>query len=308
MPPPSIRKRRSSQGKRGRYYLLGLIVLVVAVGVGLYAYFVITAGTPDFVIAAPTALVIHAGSPTSSTVTINSLNQFSGTVQLTATGSSGLNVSISPDNVTGSGAAILTVIAAKAGNYTVTVIGTSGGLVHSITPSVATPVRATLQTSIGIIEVELYPNVASKTVANFVNLARSGLYNSMVWHRIVKGFVIQTGDPKTRNGTGDRTTWGSGGSSQTVPLEINDSFRNNFGYLGMARSADVNSGSSQFYINLNDNNSLDGKYTVFGKVVSGMDVAIALGNLPTTTQYSSEPQPADPSSAMLLGITISNTP
>jgi len=169
-------------------------------------------------------------------------------------------------------------------------------------------VRATLRTSKGNIEVELYPNVAPKTVANFVNLAKSGFYNSLVWHRIVKGFVIQTGDPKTTNGTGDRTAWGTGGSSQTVPLEINDFFHNNLGYLGMARPADVNSGSSQFYINLNDNNSLDGKYTVFGKVISGMDVAIALGNVPTTTQYSSEPQPTDPLSAMLLGITISIIP
>ena len=253
-------------------------------------------------------MVIHAGSPTSSTVTVNAINQFSGTVQFTVRGSTGLNVSISPNNVTGSGSATLTVIAAKTGNYSVTLIGTSGSLTHSITPSVATPVRATLKTSKGNIEVELYPNVAPKTVANFVNLAKSGFYNNTVWHRIVKGFVIQTGDPNTRNGGGDRTTWGSGGSSQTVPLEINDAFHNNLGYLGMARSTDVNSGSSQFYINLNDNNSLDGKYTVFGKVVSGLDVAIALGNVPTTTQYSSEPQPADPLSAMLLGVTISSTP
>ncbi|HZY94320.1 MAG TPA: peptidylprolyl isomerase [Candidatus Bathyarchaeia archaeon] len=169
-------------------------------------------------------------------------------------------------------------------------------------------VYAKINTSKGSIVVELYRNSAQKTVDNFVSLANQGFYNNLVWHRIKPGFVIQTGDPYTRNGLGDRTTWGQGGSPQTVPLEIDSSLHNNAGYLGMARSSDPKSGSSQFYINLANNNSLDGSYTVFGKVISGMDVAIALGNLPTTTQYSSEPQPAAPSSAMLLGITISNTP
>ena len=169
-------------------------------------------------------------------------------------------------------------------------------------------VYAKINTSKGMIVVELYRNSAPKTVDNFVSLANQGFYNNLVWHRIKQGFVIQSGDPNTRNGGGDRTTWGQGGSSQTVPLEIDSSLHNNVGYLGMARSSDPNSGSSQFYINLANNNSLDGSYTVFGKVISGMDVAYALGNLPTTTQYSSEPQPADPSSAMLLGVTISNTP
>lgn len=168
-------------------------------------------------------------------------------------------------------------------------------------------VYAKLNTSKGVIEVELYQNSAPKTVANIVSLAKSGFYNNLVWHRIKVGFVIQTGDPNTRNGGGDRTTWGQGGSSQTVPLEIDSSLHNNVGYLGMARSSDPNSGSSQFYINLANNNSLDGSYTVFGKVISGMDAAIALGNIPTTAQYQPD-QPSDPASAMLLGITISNTP
>ncbi len=168
-------------------------------------------------------------------------------------------------------------------------------------------VYAKLNTTKGVVEVELYQNSAPKTVANIVSLARSGFYNNLVWHRIKVGFVIQTGDPNTRNGGGNRTTWGQGGSPQTVPLEIDSSLHNNIGYLGMARSSDPNSGSSQFYINLANNNSLDGSYTVFGKVISGMDVAYALGNVPTTAQYQPD-QPSDPASAMLLGITISNTP
>ena len=168
-------------------------------------------------------------------------------------------------------------------------------------------VYAKINTSQGTIVVELYRNSAPKTVDNFVNLSNSGFYNNLVWHRLAKNpNVIQTGDPNTRNAGGDRTTWGQGGSSQTVPLEIDSSLHNNVGYLGMARSSDPNSGSSQFYINLANNNSLDGSYTVFGKIISGMNVAIALGNLPTSSQYPE--QPADPSSAMLLGVTISNTP
>jgi len=184
----------------------------------------------------------------------------------------------------------------------VTVTGTSGSLTHSLTPKVATPIYAKFSTTDGTIEVELYQVSTPKTVTNFVNLAKSGFYNNLVWHRIVQGFVIQTGDPNTVNGGGDRSTWGTGGSSQTVPLEIDSSLHNNIGYLGMARSSDVNSGSSQFYINLANNNSLDGKYTVFGKVISGMDVAFALGN----TSVNSQSQPINP--VFLNSVTISTSP
>ncbi len=161
---------------------------------------------------------------------------------------------------------------------------------------------AKLTTSQGQIEVELYQNATPRTVTNFVNLAKSGFYNNLVWHRIVKGFVIQTGDPNTRNGGGNNATWGQGGSSQTVPLEIDSSLHNNVGYLGMAHSSDPNSGSSQFYINLANNNSLDGQYTVFGKVISGMDAAYAIGNTPV----NSSSQPINP--VYLTSVTISSSP
>src|SRR5947209_12670817 len=80
---------------------------------------------------------------------------------------------------------------------------------------------AKICTSLGCIEVQLYPSAAPKTVANFVNLSQTGFYNNLVWHRIVKGFVIQTGDPNTKNGAGNRSLWGTGGSGKTVQLEIN---------------------------------------------------------------------------------------
>src|SRR2546428_13230978 len=116
---------------------------------------------------------------------------------------------------------------------------------------------AKINTSLGCIEVQLYPSAAPKTVANFVNLSRTGFYNNLVWHRIVAGFVISTGDPQTRNGGGETALWGEGGSGKTVPLEINSTLHNDYGYLGMARSTDPNSGSSQFYINLANNTSLN---------------------------------------------------
>ena len=170
-----------------------------------------------------------------------------------------------------------------------------------------------ISTTQGTFEVELFPKAAPKTVANFVNLAKTGFYNNLVWHRIVKGFAIQIGDPTSRNGGGDTSRWGSTGSSQTVPLEtstslVSDGYVNEVGYLGMARTSDPNSGSSQFFINLADNSFLNGQYTVFGKVTSGMDVVDTLGNLPVDPECISSGgmncQPLDPTQAEILTITI----
>ena len=176
-------------------------------------------------------------------------------------------------------------------------------------PSNGNQIYAVITTTQGVMEAQLFPSVAPKTVANFINLANSGFYNDLVWHRIVAGFVIQTGDPNTRNGGGNPAAWGTGGSNTTVPLETNSAdvaagYVNNVGYLGMARSSDPNSGSSQFYVNLADNSPLNGSYTVFGKLVNGLDVALALGNLPVNFQS----QPKTTSQAMLLSIKIQNEP
>jgi cyclophilin family peptidyl-prolyl cis-trans isomerase len=161
-----------------------------------------------------------------------------------------------------------------------------------------------INTSQGEFEVALFAGSAPKTVANFVNLTKSGFFTDLVWHRIATNpAVIQTGDPLTKNAGGNRGTWGTGGSTQTVPLEVSNSSLHNYrGYLGMARGSDPNSGTSQFYINTQDNTGLDGSYTVFGRVVSGMNVVDAIAALPISSQYSE--QPATPSNAMLLSITI----
>ena len=247
-------------------------------------------------------VTIRAGSQTNSIITITAVNQFSGTVLLTAKGSAGLIATINPASVTGSGTATLTTSAVANGSYTVTVNATSGGLIHFVTSRVATPVFATLLTSTERYRSSFTRPRPPKTVANFVNLAQSGFYTNLTWHRVVRGFVIQTGDPTSKNAGGNYSTWGQHGSSQSVPLEIDPSLRNLAGYLGMARSTDPNSGSSQFYINLADNPSLDGIYTLFGKVTAGMNVALTIGNVPVYRQIS---QPINP--VFLTNVTIFNS-
>jgi cyclophilin family peptidyl-prolyl cis-trans isomerase len=297
----TARKRQS----RGRIYLAIIVIAVIAIGVGWYVYSTSqsSSGTPDFAIAAPTGVTIHAGSPVSSRVNITAVNNFGGTVQLSATGSSGLTATISPANVTGSGVATLTMSAPKNGTYTVTVTGNSGILKHSVSPAVETPIYATLDTTNGTIVVELYRAQTPRTVSNFMDLANQHFYDNLVWHRLSRSPpVIQTGDPNTRYGNTSRSTWGTGGSAQTVPLEIDNSLHNNLGYLGMARGSDPNSGSSQFYINMANNNGLDGSYTVFGKVIGPMTAANKIWNTPTYGSAYPE-QPLNP--VYLISVTIS---
>ncbi len=138
------------------------------------------------------------------------------------------------------------------------------GLLASQVPAAAKYPQAiiTLEKG-GKITLELYPDKAPKTVENFIKLATQGFYHGLTFHRRVEGFVIQGGDP---NGNG------TGGPGYTIEAEFNSSPHDR-GALAMARSADPNSAGSQFYICLAPAHSLDGNYTVFGKVIKGMDVA-----------------------------------
>lgn len=125
---------------------------------------------------------------------------------------------------------------------------------------------AIMETEKGNIIFELYPDEAPLTVQNFAKLVQEGFYNrfNMKFHRVVPGFVIQTGDP---------TGTGAGGSKERVPLEAKNKLSHNAkGVVAMARGADPNSATSQFYITLAPQTSLDGKYAIFGKVIAGMDV------------------------------------
>ena len=113
----------------------------------------------------------------------------------------------------------------------------------------------------GEIRVEFFPQDAPKTVDSFVTLARKGFYNGLTFHRVVPGFVVQGGDPKGN---------GTGGPGYTVPAEFNQQ-KHVRGSLAMARSQHPDSAGSQFYITYGAQPHLDGSYTVFGRVVAGME-------------------------------------
>ena len=164
---------------------------------------------------------------------------------------------------------------------------------------------AVINTKFGEIKFKLFDNIAPKTVANFVNLANSGFYDGTVFHRIMPGFVIQGGDPNTIKG--DRSSWGLGGAANTVPPEFNTSLNFTKGMVGMARSSDPNSGSSQFFITLGDAPWLNGDYTLFGQVISGQDVVDKIAALPTNVNNpnpSLKSQPADADAARVSKISI----
>ncbi len=136
---------------------------------------------------------------------------------------------------------------------------------------------AHISTSYGTIVVELADQGAPITTTNFIELANESFYDNMKWHRVVDDFVIQTGDPNSRDNNPYND--GTGGSDQTIPLEINDSLTHVDGAIGMARSQDPDSASSQFYICDGAQHNLDGNYAVFGVVVDGMEVVRTIASV-----------------------------
>ncbi|MBK6466772.1 MAG: peptidylprolyl isomerase [Rhodobacter sp.] len=136
----------------------------------------------------------------------------------------------------------------------------------------------------GTIVIDMLPDRAPKHVAQMTALATAGAYDNVVFHRVIDGFMAQTGDVQFGKSGGDLSMAGAGGSEMPdLPAEFSDiSFQR--GIVGMARSQDPNSGNSQFFIMFAPGEFLDGQYTVVGHVVSGMDVVdqIAMGEPPTT--------------------------
>lgn len=131
--------------------------------------------------------------------------------------------------------------------------------------------KAIITTRFGEMEITFFPDKAPKHVENFISLAKSGFYNGTIFHRVIPGFMIQGGDPNTKD-LNKPETYGQGGPSQRLKAEFND-IPHRRGILSMARTSDPNSAGSQFYIVVKDSNFLDGQYTVFGEVVRGMEVA-----------------------------------
>ncbi|HRN86275.1 MAG TPA: peptidylprolyl isomerase [Candidatus Dojkabacteria bacterium] len=128
-----------------------------------------------------------------------------------------------------------------------------------------------MKTNKGDITIELFNETMPITANNFLKLAQEDFYDSVIFHRVIDGFMIQGGDP---DGIG------SGGPGYTIPDEFTDDNKNNKGTLSMANSG-PNTGGSQFFINLVDNNFLDDKHPVFGKVISGIEVVEAIGKTET---------------------------
>lgn len=129
-----------------------------------------------------------------------------------------------------------------------------------------------VETEKGTFEFETYPNEAPKTVAHILGLINKRFYNGQRVHRVVPGFVIQMGDPQTRDMT-KQASWGNGGSGTTVGVaEISKTRTHVRGAVAMAHAGDAAKADSQFYVTLADQHRLNADYTVFGKVISGMDV------------------------------------
>jgi peptidyl-prolyl cis-trans isomerase B (cyclophilin B) len=138
--------------------------------------------------------------------------------------------------------------------------------------------KVTIKTKFGDMDVVFFPEKAPKHVENFIALAKSGFYNGTIFHRVIQGFMIQGGDPNTKD-LNKPETYGQGGPSQKLKAEFND-IPHRRGILSMARTNDPNSAGSQFFIVVKDSNFLDGQYTVFGEVVKGMEVADKIVSLP----------------------------
>ncbi len=130
--------------------------------------------------------------------------------------------------------------------------------------------KAIIETKFGNITLKFFPDVAPGHVKNFIDLAKKGFYDGTTFHRVIPGFMIQGGDPNSKNP--DKRTHGQGGPGYTIKAEFNDRPHKR-GTLSMARAQNPDSAGSQFFICVKDSSFLDRQYTVFGEVESGMEAA-----------------------------------
>ncbi|MFN3280752.1 MAG: peptidylprolyl isomerase [Tabrizicola sp.] len=129
----------------------------------------------------------------------------------------------------------------------------------------------------GTVVIDLLPDIAPRHVAQITALAKEGAYDNVVFHRVIDGFMAQTGDVQFGKTGGDLSMAGRGGSSKPdIPAEFTNTISFQRGVVGMARAQDPNSANSQFFITFGDASFLDGQYTIVGKVISGMEVVDAI--------------------------------
>jgi peptidyl-prolyl cis-trans isomerase B (cyclophilin B) len=138
--------------------------------------------------------------------------------------------------------------------------------------------RAIIKTKFGDIEVKFFPDVAPRHVENFIKLAKEGFYNGTIFHRVIPGFMIQGGDPNTKDSL-KKDIYGQGGPGYTIKAEFSD-IPHKRGILSMARAADPDTAGSQFFIVVEDSRFLDNKYSAFGEVIKGIGVADKIAALP----------------------------
>ena len=136
---------------------------------------------------------------------------------------------------------------------------------------------ALIETKFGNIELNFFPDVAPEHVNNFIELAKKGFYDGTTFHRVIPGFMIQGGDPNSKDA--DKAKHGMGGPGHTIKAEFNEKLHKR-GALSMARSAHPDSAGSQFFICVADANFLDRQYSVFGEVVSGLEAVDAIVSQP----------------------------
>jgi peptidyl-prolyl cis-trans isomerase B (cyclophilin B) len=167
-------------------------------------------------------------------------------------------------------------------------------------PSAQTPASSTdtkknmqdvaiLDTNLGEIDIAFFADKAPGHVKNFIDLAKKGFYDGTKFHRVIPGFMIQGGDPNSKDE--DRSNDGTGGPGYSIKAEFNDTSHVP-GIVSMARSSDPNSAGSQFFIVVGDAKFLDGQYTAFGRVIKGMDVANKIVQLPRDERDN--PLPGNP--------------
>lgn len=152
----------------------------------------------------------------------------------------------------------------------------------NIATSSETNMMAIMKTNFGEIKLELFSADAPKTVENFVKLAKDGFYDGTKFHRVIKGFMIQGGDPLSKDNS-LKNRWGTGGPGYSFADEIHLNNHNIIGTISMANAGPDTNGS-QFFINTNNNNSLDTKHTVFGKVIEGIDIVRKIEEVATEGQ------------------------
>jgi peptidyl-prolyl cis-trans isomerase B (cyclophilin B) len=146
---------------------------------------------------------------------------------------------------------------------------------------------AVIKTSEGDMVVQFWNDAAPNTVENFKKLARQGFYDGTIFHRIVKGFMIQGGDPNSKD-PAKEDSYGQGGPSYNIKAEFNDHSHDR-GVISMARGQDPDSAGSQFFICLAPVHRLDHQYTTFGKLIKGEDVLGKIGDTPVTKNSMGEP-------------------